>query len=185
MMKSFREAGALISFDVNYRAALWEEAEARETLECVLPYTDLLFVSEETARRMLGMSGELSDIHRTIAESYPGLKVISSTKRRSISPSKQMFSSLVYDCETGEHFEEEPYRNIDVVDRIGSGDAYVAGALFALLKFGSIRKMAEYGDAMAALKNTILGDTTQCDLTDIERIIRNHLDKGPKNEMIR
>ena len=85
----------------------------------------------------------------------------------------------------GEHFEEAPYENIDVVDRIGSGDAYVAGALYALLRFRSIEKMAEYGDAMAALKNTVLGDTTQCDITDIERIIDNHKTTGPKNEMVR
>ena len=83
------------------------------------------------------------------------------------------------------YFEEKEYENIDVVDRIGSGDAYVAGALFGLLKYRDIRKTAEYGDAMAALKNTVLGDTTQCDIADIDRIIKNHTSVGPKSEMVR
>jgi len=185
MMSRFREAGALVSFDVNYRAALWSESEARRAVEEVLPLTDILFVSEETARRMLGMTGQLTEIQHALSEKYPELKIIASTKRKAISPEKHNFSSLVFDCAKGEHFEEAPYKGIDVVDRIGSGDAYVAGALFALRKFGNIRKMAEYGDAMASLKNTILGDTTQCDLGDIEKIIKNHTACGPKSEMIR
>ena len=72
-----------------------------------------------------------------------------------------------------------------MVDRIGSGDAYVAGALYGLLQFENIKKMAEYGDAMAALKNTIRGDMTECDINDIERIIDAHISNGPKSEMLR
>ena len=185
MMKLFKEAGALISFDVNYRAALWDEASAKEVILKVLPLIDVLFISEETSRRMFGMTGTLEDIHKSFATIYPNLEVIASTKRLVTSPRKHTFSSLVYDCREDKHFEEEPYRDIDVVDRIGSGDAYVAGALYALLKFRDIQKIAEYGDAMAALKNTIMGDMTECDLGDIERIIKNHVSTGPKSEMVR
>ena len=185
MMEEFHRNGALISFDVNYRAALWSEDEARDTVLRVLPYVNVLFVSEETSRRMFGMKGTLEDIHRQFAERYPNLEIIASTKRRVISPQKHSFSSLVYDTRENAHFEEPPYENIDVVDRIGSGDAYVAGALYGLLKYRDLKKMALYGDAMAALKNTVLGDTTECDLTDIDRIIRAHTADGPKDEMVR
>lgn len=185
MMKRFHGEGALISFDVNYRAALWDEATARETILRVLPYVNILFVSEETSRRMFGMTGTLCDIHKEFAEKYPNIEIIASTKRKVISPQKHSFSSLVYDTRLNLHFQEPAYENIDVVDRIGSGDAYVAGALFGLLKDRSIESMAKYGDAMAALKNTILGDTTECDIVDIERIIRHHTTDGPKSEMVR
>ena len=134
---------------------------------------------------MFGMTGTLEEIHKAFAEKYPNLKVIASTKRKVISAQKQSFSSLVYDTEEDRHYEEAPYENIDVVDRIGSGDAYVAGALYGLLKHKSIEAAAEYGDAMAALKNTIIGDMTVCDLVDIERIIKAHNSSGPKSEMIR
>ena len=185
MMKLFKENGTLISFDVNYRAALWDEDTARETISQILPLIDILFISEETSRRMFGMTGTLYEIHRKFGEKYPNLEIIASTKRLVTSPKKHTFSSLVYDCKENRHFEEEPYRDIDVVDRIGSGDAYVAGALYALLEFADIQKMAEYGDAMAALKNTVIGDTTECDIIDIERIIKNHTSQGPKSEMVR
>ena len=185
IMERFRDTGASISFDVNYRAALWTEEEAKATIERVLPLINILFISEETLRRMFGMTGTLEDVHRGFAKRYPNLKVIASTKRTVISPQKHSFTSLVYDVAEDRHFTEPEYENIDVVDRIGSGDAYVAGALYGLLRFGTIDEAARYGNAMAALKNTVNGDMTVCDLVDIERIIASHNSIGPKNEMIR
>ncbi|MBP3606646.1 MAG: sugar kinase [Clostridia bacterium] len=185
MMHKFYKAGALISFDVNYRASLWSEEKARETITSLLPMIDILFVSEETLRRMFGMKGELTEIHREFAKKYSSLKVIASTKRTVISSQKHTFTSLIYDCKEDRHFGDAPYENIDVIDRIGSGDAYVAGALYGLRRFGTIEAAAEYGDAMAAVKNTVIGDMTECDLADIERVIKNHKETGPKSEMIR
>ena len=185
MMEKYASLGVDISFDVNYRAALWDEATAKATIERVLPLITILFVSEETLRRMFGMTGTLKEIHKALAKKYPRLKVIASTQRIVISPQKHTFSSLVYDTAEDRHFEEAPYENIDVVDRIGSGDAYVAGALYGLLRFGRIDEATMYGNAMAALKNTVVGDMTVCDLVDIERIISMHSGKAPKSEMIR
>ena len=185
MMRRFYSTGALISFDVNYRAALWDEATAKATIEQVLPLIDVLFISEETLRRMFGMTGELRDIHKGFAKKYKNLKVIASTKRTVITPQRHSFTSLVYDTKEDRHFEEEPYDNIEVVDRIGSGDAYVAGALYGMLTYGSIDQMAIFGDAMAAMKNTVIGDMTVCDLTDVNRIIKAHRTDGPNSEMVR
>ena len=56
MIHTFHEAGASISFDVNYRASLWSAEEAKKTVEAIFPYVDFLFVSEETSRRMLQLS---------------------------------------------------------------------------------------------------------------------------------
>ncbi|MBR2473718.1 MAG: sugar kinase [Clostridia bacterium] len=185
MMKLFKKNGTLISFDVNYRAALWDEQTAKETVNSILPYVDILFISEETLRRMFGKTGALEDIHRSFASDHPNLEVILSTKRTVISPQKHSFTSLVYDCRENRHFSEPEYENIDVVDRIGSGDAYVAGALYGLCVYRDIEYAAKYGDAMAALKDTIMGDMTVCDLNDINRIIKAHLSSGVKSEMIR
>ena len=185
MIRRFHENGTLISFDVNYRAALWSEEEARETVESILPYVNLLFVSEETLRRMLGRTGELKEIHRALAKEYPNLKMIASTQRAVISPTRHNFGSLVYDAEKDRHYAEEPYREIEVVDRIGSGDAYVAGALYGVLQYHDVEHAAQFGDAMSAIKNTSPGDMTVCDLHDVTRVITTHLSAGPKNEMVR
>jgi 2-dehydro-3-deoxygluconokinase len=185
MVKKFHDAGAMISFDVNYRASLWSEEDAKSSICKLLPFIDILFISEETLRRMFGKTGTLKEIHMQFAKDYPNLSVIASTSRTVISPTKHSFTSLVYDCKQACHYEEAPYENIDVVDRIGSGDAYVAGARYALARFRSIEKMAQYGDAMSALKSTVLGDMTECDLADVERTIKTHTTDGPKNEMVR
>ncbi len=185
MMNRFQNEGALISFDVNYRANLWSEEKARKTIERILPIVNILFISEETLRRMFKMTGTLREIHEKFYTAYPNIEIIASTKRKVISAQRQCFTSLVYDTEKKQFFEEEPYNDIEVVDRIGSGDAYVAGALYGLLKHKSIEAAVKYGNAMAALKNTIVGDMTVCDLTDIERIISAHNSDGPKSEMVR
>lgn len=185
MVKKFHEAGAVISFDVNYRAALWSEEAARSSICKLLPFIDILFISEETLRRMFGMVGTLEEIHKQFAENYPNLLIIASTSRTVISPTKHTFTSLVYDCKEKRHYKEAPYENIDVVDRIGSGDAYVAGALYGLLKNGDIESAVKYGNAMASLKNTIVGDMMVSDLQEVDRIIAAHTSTGPKSEMIR
>ena len=185
MIRRFHENGTQISFDVNYRAALWSEEEAKKTIEEILQFVNLLFISEETLRRMLGRKGELKEIHRSLAKDYPELKLIASTQRTVISPTRHDFGSLVYDVAEDRHYSEEPDREIEVVDRLGSGDAYVAGALYGVLKYHDIERAAQFGDAMAAIKNTIPGDMTVCDIHDVTRIISTHLSTGPKNEMVR
>lgn len=185
LIKNFKAAGAIISFDVNYRMSLWDEKTARNVIERILPYIGILFVSEETLRRMFSQTGELKEIHKRFSEKYPGLKIIASTERKVVSATKHSFGSLMYDCEENRFFEEPPYENIEVVDRLGSGDAYVGGALFGLIKFGTIENAVKYGNAMAAVKNTIPGDMPVCDITDINRIIASHSGNGTGSEMIR
>ena len=185
IINNFHNNGALVSFDVNYRASLWSEELAKETIEQILPIIDILFISEETLRRMFKMTGSLKEIHKQFAIKYPNLQIIASTKRTVISPQKHDFTSLIYDCKENLHYQDEPYKNIDVIDRIGSGDAFVAGALYGLCKYRSIEQASKYGDAMASLKETILGDMTRCDLIDIERIIKAHSNPANKDEMVR
>ena len=62
MIKLMKRSGAAISFDVNYRASLWSEEEEKATIEKILPMVDILFVSEETSRRMLQRTGSLDEI---------------------------------------------------------------------------------------------------------------------------
>ena len=185
IINNFHSAGALVSFDVNYRASLWSEELAKQTIEEILPIIDILFISEETLTRMFKMTGTLKEIHKEFSKKYPNLQIIASTKRTVISPQKHNFTSLIYDCKENVHFQDEPYLNIDVIDRIGSGDAYVAGALFGLCKYRSIEMAGKYGDAMASLKETILGDMAECDLLDVERIIKAHSNPKNKDEMVR
>ena len=69
--------------------------------------------------------------------------------------------------------------------RIGSGDAYVAGVLFGLLKYGDPQKAMQFGNATSSVKNTVPGDLPSSDFKEIDRIIREHNATGPVSEMNR
>ncbi len=182
MIKRFHEAGALISFDVNYRAALWSEDEARAVIESVFPYVDFLFVSEETSRRMLQRTGTLEEIMQGYAKDY-GCKLVATTRREVVSPMRHNFNSKIF--YEGKFYEEAPYNNIEVIDRIGSGDAYLAGVLYGLIKTGDIQQALEIGNASSAVKNTVVGDMAASSIDEILNIIASHKATGRQDEMVR
>ena len=90
-----------------------------------------------------------------------------------------------YSKKEDKFYTEEPYKDIDVVDRIGSGDAYCAGVLFALLKYNDPQKAVEFGNATCATKNTIFGDLPLSDFNEISSIIACHKSTGKQSEMNR
>lgn len=184
VIRRFKERGTLISFDVNYRASLWSEDEARRTIEALLPSVDILFVSEESSRRMFRKTGDLEDIMKRYAQDY-GVSMVATTARQVTSPTRHTFGSTLYDAQEDRFYREEPYRDIEVVDRVGSGDAYLAGALYGLLQYQDCQRAVEFGNAMSAVKNTIPGDLPASDAEEIKMIIAAHQSKGPQSEMKR
>lgn len=185
LIKRFKEAGAKIAFDVNYRANLWDEETARTTIKQILPFVDILFISEESCRRMFQKTGSLQEMHREFCHDFPNISYIASSMREVISPKVHSFTSLVYSKKEDKFYTEDPYKDIDVVDRIGSGDAYCAGVLFGLLKYADPQKAVEFGNATCATKNTIFGDLPLSDFNEISSIIANHHAKGKQSEMNR
>lgn len=185
MIKRFKASGTLISFDVNFRANLWSGEEAKECIEQILPYVDIFFCSEDTARLTFGKEGSVQDMMKSFADEYP-LSVVAATQRIVHSPKIHSFGSVVYDAKKDKFYQERAYENIDVVDRIGSGDAYISGALYGLLRYDmDCEKAMAYGNATAAVKNTIPGDLPTSDLKEIDGIIRNHNAVGRQSEMNR
>lgn len=185
MIKRFKEAGTIVSFDVNFRGNLWTGEEARECIEQILPYVDIFFCSEETARLTFKKTGTAQEIMKSFTEEYP-ISIVASTQRVVHSPKRHTFGSVMYDAKKNEYYEEEPYRDIEVVDRIGSGDAYISGALYGLLTSDfDCAKAIRYGNATSAVKNTIPGDLPSSDLEEIETIIKAHNQAGPQSEMAR
>lgn len=183
-IKKFKANGTLISFDVNFRANLWDEATAKECIERILPYVDILFVSEETSRRTFGKTGDIKDIMKSYTKDY-NISIVATTDRKVISPKKHTFSSTIYNAKEDKFYEEAPYENIEVIDRIGSGDAYVSGVLYGLLSTDDCQRALEIGNAASAIKNTIPGDLPSTDLVEINKIIASHKNIGPQSEMNR
>ncbi|MBQ7975042.1 MAG: sugar kinase [Clostridia bacterium] len=181
-VKKFRNSGTKISFDVNYRAALWTEEQAREAVEAILPFVDFLFVSEETSRRMLKRTGSLDSIMKGFEYDY-GCELVATTQREAISPTRHNFSSVI--LSGGRFYKEKPYDNIEVIDRVGSGDAYVAGVLYGLLESGLPERGLRIGNALSALKNTVVGDMSVFSLDETEKVIEAHSSESVQSEMDR
>lgn len=185
MIKEFKAAGALISFDVNYRSNLWSGEDARYYIEQILPYVDILFCSEDTARLTFNKTGTAQKMMKEFTEEYP-ISVVASTKRIVHSPKVHTFSSILCSADNDYFYEEKPYEHIEVVDRIGSGDAYVSGILYGLLsKPHDYQSALEYGNALSALKNTIPGDLSCFDLSELETVISTHKNSEMQLEMNR
>lgn len=185
MIRRFKAAGTLVSFDVNFRGNLWSGAEARACIEQILPYVDIFFCSEDTARLTFQKTGTAKEMMKSFTEEYP-ISIVASTQRVVHSPKRHTFGSVVYDAKKNAFFQEEPYRDIDVVDRIGSGDAYISGALYGLLANDfDCGKAVQFGNATSAVKNTIPGDLPSSNLEEIQTIIQAHNQKGPQSEMAR
>lgn len=185
MIKRFKAGGAIISFDVNFRANLWTGPQAKECIERILPYVDIFFCSEDTARLTFLKEGNVKQIMKSFTQEYP-ISIVASTQRVVHSPKRHTFGSIIYNAAEDSYYEEEPYEDIEVVDRIGSGDAYISGVLYGYLAHdGNCRKALEYGNATSSLKNTIPGDLLSTDLKEIESIIKEHQSTGRVSEMDR
>ncbi len=183
LIEAIKKQGTLISFDVNYRAALWDEETARTQIEQVLSLTDLLFISEESCRRMFQKTGPLQKILRDFAGTYD-LRYVASTQRKIISPLQHEFSALLYDAQRDCFVTEAPYQ-IDVIDRIGSGDAFVAGVLSAFLQGRPAEEMVGWGNAMAAIQCTVAADLPVTSVQELHKVIQQHAGLIPGDEMVR
>lgn len=185
MMKRFKAQGALISFDVNFRGNLWSGPQAKACIEEILPLVDIFFCSESTARLTFLKEGTAKEIMKSFTKDYP-ISVVVSTQRTVHSPKLHTFGSIIYSSSDDQYYEEEPYRNIDIVDRIGSGDAYISGALYGILtEPDNLQRALEYGNAVSALKNTIPGDMQSTTLAEVDATIADHKSTGVISEMNR
>lgn len=165
--------GIPISFDGNYRAALWEswDSDPRATLSELIALTHVLFGNHRDVALLLGRSfAEEGEARRREAAAaafaaFPQLNVIASTARHVDAADSHRISARV---ETRERVAQTPEILVSgIVDRIGTGDAFAAGVLHELIPGGSIEAAARSGLALACLKHSLPGDAalfTQADL---------------------
>lgn len=173
-LKKAKEHGVLTSFDFNYRAKLWSQQEASDTIKELLPYVDICSCGELDAVYILGIEpgdyiskeDNLRYYYTKISEMYPNIKYLSSTFRNIISASTNTLQGNFFT--QGELYQSEIFQIDHIVDRVGGGDAFAAGILHGILNSTQPEKLITFATAASALKHTVHGD---CNVFSVDEVV--------------
>lgn len=180
-MRAAKEAGAIVSFDLNYRAKLWNisggHERAVEVLDRIVKNVDVLVGNEEDLQLGLGIPGpkvaaksKLDSIVFVgmidkVIQKYPQIKILATTLREVHSTNRHSWSAVAWI--DGSHYTA-PTCELDVVDRVGSGDGYAAGFFYGLLSGQLPDDAVKLGWAHGALLTTTPGDTTMVTVEQVK-----------------
>jgi len=170
LARTAKKSGTLISFDLNYRESFWKGREKElSSIFCeIAAASDILVGNEEDFQLCLGIKGpeeggkelaaqieSFKEMIKRVKDAFPNASVFATTLRQVVSVSRHLWGALM--LENNKWHIVEP-REIDVLDRIGGGDGFVGGMLYAILKGWSPEKWVEFGWASGALATTSLTD---------------------------
>lgn len=168
-MTAAKEVGVTVAFDLNYRSKLWSEEDARSCFQELVPHADILFASRGNLRTFFGFDGEAEGIMRQ-AQEHLGVKVVVLTRKKGKASRSISLSSIALGA--GGQIGESPWRKVEIVDRLGGGDAYAAGFLAAYLDDPTdITHAASLGTAAAAIKHTMPGDFLATTRAEVEAVL--------------
>lgn len=168
-----RRHNVAVSLDVNYRAKLWSLQDANKTLSELLPHCTILIAGEGDLDRIFGIKAKDWKNAAVKMQKKFGLEVIVLTKREDITVWRNHWTAAAY---AGGRWHEDVTYAMDIVDRVGGGDAFTGAFLYAYLAFDKdIQKAVQYGNASCALKHSIPGDVSWCTKEEVEALIR----RGP------
>ena len=171
--------GVKISCDLNYRGKLWTREEARAAMTDLCRYVDVCISNEEDAKDVFGIEAEGSDIYggklnkagyesvaRQLMDKF-GFEKVAITLRTSISASDNDWAGMLYDgkecCFSKEY-------HLHIVGRVGGGDSFGAGLIYALLSGKSAQETIEFAVAASALKHSVEGDYNRVTVAEVEKL---------------
>jgi 2-dehydro-3-deoxygluconokinase len=184
-MRAARAAGAVVSFDLNFREKLWKPRGGRSTavevMGRLLPYVDVVVGNEEDLQKALGIPGPespsgteldpsafFSMIEHAISK-HPNVKAVATTLRDVHSANRHRWSAVAW--VEGRHYAA-PACDLDVFDRVGGGDGFASGFFYGLLSGEPPAEALGLGWAHGALLTTFPGDTTMATLEQVRAFTR-------------
>jgi 2-dehydro-3-deoxygluconokinase len=180
-MQAAKAAGAVVSFDLNFRAKLWQISggldKAQETMRRIVANVDVLVGNEEDLQKGLGLKGP--DVHSTkqldptaffgimdqVAKELPNIKVVATTLREVHTTNRHDWSAVAW--VNGKTYQA-PECPLDVFDRVGGGDGFAAGFFYGLLSGASPDEAIRLGWSHGAMITTTPGDTTMVTLEQVQ-----------------
>lgn len=179
--KKAKKMGVKISCDLNFRKKLWTSEKAGKVMGQLCEYVDVLIANEEDAEKVFGIkaastditSGELSDegykdVCKQLTERF-GFEKVAITLRESISASVNNWAALLYDG--GQFYKSKKY-TMNIVDRVGGGDSFGGGLIYAILSDYSSQDVIEFAVAASCLKHSIEGDMNLVSLSEVKNLMK-------------
>lgn len=178
-----KEKGIVVSCDINYRKKLWSSARAKEVMTELCQYVDVCIANEEDAANVFGIFAENCDVDKGVLneESYHsvarqlqqrfGFQKVAITLRESVSANDNKWSAILYD---GKQTYSSRRYAIHIVDRIGGGDAFGAGLIYAFLNDYDNQKALDFAVAASCLKQTIEGDFNTVTVAEVEALVNGN-----------
>lgn len=165
--------GLTVSADINYRKNLWQYGKKPiDVLPALIKGCHILFASKGDMEEIVGPSTDAGDKFNSACEritaAFPNIRMIVNTKRGSVSASHNTLSAVLW--KNGELLKTKTFDINPIVDRIGGGDAFVAGFVYGYLHLNSLQKVIEFGVAASVLKHSIEGDANLCSVAEIEAV---------------
>ena len=175
-----RKAGLTVSYDLNYRGKLWSAKKARAVQEPLMEYVDVLITTEEDARVVFGIGAESEDAYAHVdaeaqtevardLEQRFELSAVAITLRENPRVLLNSWSAIV--AADGK-IHTAPRYEVEVVDRIGAGDAFSGGLIVSRLENRGWDDAVRFATATSALKHSIPGDFCLVTRTDVDQLLR-------------
>lgn len=178
-VKTAKKMGLTVSCDLNYRSKLWSRESAKSVMTDLIKYVDVCIANEEDAKDVFGIEALDTDIYggklnkdgyksvaKQIADIY-GVKNVAITLRESISASDNGWSAMLFD---GNDYYFSKHYDLHIVDRVGGGDSFGAGLIYAIKSGFDAQSVIEFAVAASALKQTVEGDFNRVTVKEVLRL---------------
>jgi 2-dehydro-3-deoxygluconokinase len=186
-MDAAKRAGAVVSYDLNYRASLWKsiggKSEARRINRRLAPLVDVMLGNEEDFTAALGFEVKGLDEHHSkldpagfkamiekVVEDFPNLAVIATTLRHAKTATVNDWGAICY--HDGAFYHARVRENLEIYDRVGGGDSFASGLIYGFLSGKEPQWSVDCGAAHGALAMTTPGDTSMATLEEVTQAMK-------------
>jgi 2-dehydro-3-deoxygluconokinase len=186
-MEAAKRAGVIVSYDLNYRASLWEgfggKKKSQEVNRALAPLIDVMLGNEEDFTAALGFpvsnvdeghakleSASFREMISRVIKEYPNLSVVATSLRNAKTASRNDWGAIAY--ADGAFHEAAMRENLDILDRVGGGDSFASGLIYGFLMDKGAAWAVECGAAHGALAMTTPGDTSMATLPEVLQVMQ-------------
>jgi 2-dehydro-3-deoxygluconokinase len=182
-----KKHGTIVSYDLNYRNSLWRDIggqeKARQVNRAIAPYVDVMLGNEEDFTAAMGFEVKDADegyscldptnfkrMIEAAVKQFPNFKVVATTLRSAKTATRNDWGAVMY--AGGQFYDATVRTDLEIYDRVGGGDSFASGLIYALLEGKSPEQAVNYGAAHGALAMTTPGDTTMATLGEVEKVMK-------------